>query len=431
MTERIVIRSGYVIDPANGVEGIHDLYLAEGRVAGVGTAPDGFTAERVISAEGRIVCPGLIDLCARLREPGQEYKASIASESVAASAGGITTLCCPPDTDPVIDTPAVVNLIQEKAQQIGKVRVLPIGALTRGLNGKDLSEMSALKHAGCVALGNAHSPMANTLVLRRALEYAASHDLLVVIRPEDSWLADQGCVHEGPTATRLGLPGIPDAAETVAIAQVLALIEHTEARVHFAQLSCARATRMIAKAREKGAPVSADVAAHQLHLTELDIGGFNAMCHVRPPLRSPADRDALRTALKTGVITAICSDHQPHEPDAKLDVFPSTEPGMASLEMLLPLTLKLVDENVLSLSQAIALITLGPASVMGMETGSLGVGAPADVCIFDPAHIWTVDSSSWRSSGRNTPYWGQSAKGRVTHTVLGGRVIFELQPPSG
>jgi dihydroorotase len=217
----------------------------------------------------------------------------------------------------------------------------------------------------------------------------------------------------------------------VAIAQVLALIEHTEARVHFAQLSCARATRMIAKAREKGAPVSADVAAHQLHLTELDIGGFNAMCHVRPPLRSPADRDALRTALKTGVITAICSDHQPHEPDAKLDVFPSTEPGMASLEMLLPLTLKLVDENVLSLSQAIALITLGPASVMGMETGSLGVGAPADVCIFDPAHIWTVDSSSWRSSGRNTPYWGQSAKGRVTHTVLGGRVIFELQPPSG
>lgn len=429
MTERLVIRGGYVIDPANGLEGIHDLYLAEGRVAGVGTAPDGFTAERVISAEGRIVCPGLIDLCARLREPGLEHKASIASESAAASAGGITTLCCPPDTDPVIDTPAVVNLIQEKAQQIGKVRVLPVGALTRGLKGKDLSEMSALKRAGCVALGNAHSPMANTLVLRRALEYAASHDLLVVIRPEDPWLADRGCVHEGPTATRLGLPGIPDAAETVAIAQVLALVEHTEARVHFAQLSCARATRMIAKAREKGAPVSADVAAHQLHLSELDIDGFNAMCHVSPPLRSPGDRDALRAALKSGVITAICSDHQPHEPDAKLDVFPSTEPGMASLEMLLPLTLKLVDEDVLSLSQAIALVTEGPASIMGIETGSLAVGAPADACIFDPAHIWKVDSSSWRSSGRNTPYWGQSAKGRVTHTVLGGRVVFELQPP--
>lgn len=428
MTERIVIRGGYVIDPSNGVEGTQDLYLAEGRVVALGTAPDGFSADRTISAEGQIVCPSFIDLCARLREPGHEHKAAIASESEAAAASGIATLCCPPDTDPVIDTPAVVNLIREKAQQIGKLRVLPIGALTRGLKGKDLSEMSALKRAGCVALSNAHAPMANTLVLRRALEYAASHDLLVVIRPEDPWLADRGCVHEGPTATRLGLPGIPDAAETVAIAQVLALVEHTEARVHFAQLSCARAARMIARAREKGAPVSADVAAHQLHLTEMDVDGFNAMCHVRPPLRSLSDRDALREALRTGVVTAICSDHQPHEPDAKLDVFQSTEPGMASLEMLLPLTLRLVDENILSLSQAIALLTQGPATVMGLRTGTLNVGSPADICIFDPERTWTVDGSTWRSSGRNTPYWGETVKGRVTCTLLDGRLVFEARP---
>jgi dihydroorotase len=428
MTERIAIRGGYVVDPSNGIEGKHDLFLAEGRIASLGAAPDGFAADRVISAEGQIVCPGFIDLCARLREPGYEYKAAIASESNAASASGITTVCCPPDTEPVIDTPAVVNLIRERAQAVGKVRILPVGALTRGLTGKDLSEMSALKRAGCVAVSNAHAPMANTLVLRRALEYAASHELLVVIRPEDPWLADRGCVHEGPTATRLGLPGIPDAAETVAIAQVLALVEHTEARVHFAQLSCARAARMVARAREKGARVSADVAAHQLHLTERDIEGFNAMCHVRPPLRSMADRDALREALKNGVITAICSDHQPHEPDAKLDVFPSTEPGMASLETLLPLTLKLVDEDVLSLNRAIALLTQGPAAVMGIDTGTLRVGALADVCIFDPEHIWTIDSTTWESSGRNTPYWGQTVKGRVTHTLLNGRLIFELQP---
>lgn len=427
MTERIAIRGGHVIDPSNGIDGKHDLYLAEGRVASLGAAPDGFTPDRVISAEERIVCPGLVDLCARLREPGYEHKATIAGESAAAAAAGITTLCCPPDTDPVIDTPAVANLIREKAHRIGKARVLPIGALTRGLKGKDLSEMSALKRAGCVAVSNAHAPMANTLVLRRALEYAASHDLLVVIRPEDPWLADRGCVHEGPTATRLGLPGIPDSAETVAIAQVLALIEHTEARVHFAQLSCARAARMIARAREKGALVSADVAVHQLHLTETDIEGFDAMCHVRPPLRSSADRDALRAALESGVIAAICSDHQPHEPDAKLNAFPSTEPGMASLEMLLPLTLDLVDQGILSLQQAIALLTRGPMAVMGIEAGTLSVGAPADICIFDPASTWTVDRSTWQSSGRNTPYWGKTVKGRVTHTLLGGRTVFELR----
>jgi dihydroorotase len=426
MSERIVIRGGRVVDPATGTDGVHDLYLAGGRVVSLDKKPDGFTADREIEASGKIVCPGLIDLSARLREPGQEHKATIASETRAAAAAGITTLCCPPDTDPVIDTPAVANLICEKAELAGRARVLPIGALTRGLKGSDLSEMSALKAAGCRAVGNAHAAMANTLVLRRAMEYAASHDLLVIVRPEDAHLANRGCAHEGAVATRLGLPGIPYAAETVAIAQVLALMEHTGARVHFAQLSCARALRAIARAQERGVQVSADVAAHQLHLTESNIEGFDALCHVCPPLRGLADREALRQAVRDGIVAAVCSDHQPHEPDAKLDAFPSTEPGMAALQTLLPLTLKLVGEGVLTLSRAIAALTSGPAAVLGLENelGTFRPGASADVCIFDPEARWTVGADTWLSAGRNTPFWGDSLPGRVTHTLLAGRAVF-------
>jgi dihydroorotase len=424
MSERILIRGGRVVDPASGLDGSHDVYVAEGRIVAVDRRPDGFAADREIFSAGRIVCPGFIDLCARLREPGSEHKATIAGESVAAAAAGITTLCCPPDTDPVIDTPAVANLVHEKALYTGKLRVLPIGALTRSLKGRDLSEMSALKNAGCLAVGNGYEPMASTLVLRRALEYAASYDLLVIVRPEDPDLANSGCVHEGPVATRMGLPGIPTAAETVAIAQVLALVEHTGARVHFAQLSCARAIRAIARAQERGQSVSADVAAHQLHLSEADIEGFDARCHLRPPLRSAADREALREGLREGVIAAICSDHQPHEPDAKLNAFSSTEPGMASLQTLLPLTLKLVEDGALSLTQAIAALTSRPAEVLGLDLGTLGPGSPADICIFDPEARWTLDETTWLSAGRNTPFWGQEFSGRVTQTLLSGRLVF-------
>lgn len=426
MSERILIKGGRVIDPASGIDRIDDVYVADGRIIAVGGKPDGFTEDREISAHDQIVCPGFIDLCARLREPGSEHKATIASESKAAAAAGITTLCCPPDTNPVIDTPAVVNLIREKAQQAGKIRVLPIGALTQDLQGRDLSEMSALKKAGCLAVSNAHTPITNTLILRRALEYAASHDLLVVIRPEDPYLTDLGCAHEGPVSTRMGLRGIPYAAETVAVAQVLALIEPTGARVHFAQISCAQAVRAIARAQAEGIPVSADVAAHQLHLSETDVEGFDALYHVRPPLRSLADRQALREAVPDGVITAICSDHQPHEPDAKLDAFPSTEPGIASLQTLLPLTLSLVEEGCFTLNQAIAALTYAPAKVLGIELGTLRPNTPADICIFDPQAEWRVDGESWLSKGRHTPYWGQSLKGRVTHTLMAGQVVFRL-----
>ncbi len=426
MSQRIRIHGGRVIDPASQIDGPLDVFIADGRILALGNPPDGFEADLDIAANGQIVGPGFIDLSARLREPGYEHKATIASESLAAAAAGITTVCIPPDTYPIIDTPAVIQLIQDKATLAGKLRIQPIGALTKGLNGQDLSEMSSLKEAGCLAVSNAMAPVSNTLVLRRALEYAASHDLRVIVRPEDKDLADGGCAHEGPVATRMGLRGIPYAAETVAVAQVLALIEHTGARVHFTQLSSARALRSIARAREKGLPVTADVAIHQLHLTDAAIEGFDAHYHLRPPLRDLSDRDALRDGLRDGVITAICSDHQPHEPDAKLDAFPATEPGMAALQTLLPLTLELVASGVLTLAQAIASLTSGPAAILGISGGTLQAGAVADLCLFDPQRPWTVNGDTWLSAGHNTPYWGQPLKGRVTQTFLGGVRVFEL-----
>jgi len=423
---RLLIKGGRVIDPASGFDAVAPLCVADGVIVALGSVPDGFEPDCTVDAAGQIVSPGFVDLCARLREPGQTRKATIASETAAAAKGGITTLCCPPDTAPIIDTPAVATLIQEKAEQAGKARLLPIGALTRQLDGLNLSAMAALKHAGCVAVGNAHRALANPLVLRRALEYAATHDLLVVLRPEDPWLADVGCAHEGAVATRLGLPGIPEAAETVALAQALTLIEISGARVHFGQISCARAVLMLASAQQRGMRVTADVAAHHLRLTEEALADFDANCHVRPPLRSREDRDALRAGVAAGVLSAVCSDHQPHEPDAKLAPFAQSGPGISALETLLPLTLRLVDDKLLTLPEAIALLTNKPAEIIGVDTGQLGVGATADVCIFDPEARWVLTENSLVSRGHNTPFLGQEFRGRVTHTLIGGKLVFEL-----
>lgn len=422
---RILIRGGRVMDPATGTDCVNDVVITDGRVTCVGPVSENFDPERVINVPGSLVCPGIIDLCARLREPGMEHKATISSEAEAAASAGITTLCCPPDTSPVIDTPAVVELIRDRSEQIGKVRVLPIGALTRGLEGEQLSEMWALKTAGCIAVSNARSPVANTLVLRRAMEYAASFDLLVVVRPEDHWLRDQGVIHEGAVAARLGLPGIPEAAETVAVARVLALTGQTGARVHFAQLSTARAAQMIARAKREGLPVSADISVHQLHLSELDLKGYDGNYHVIPPLRGIDDRNRLREYVADGTIAAICSDHQPHEEGAKLDAFASAEAGMSTLETMVPLTLRLVDSGCLQLSEAIAGLTHWPAKILGLELGTLAPGAIADVCIIDPDRQWTVDRQSWVSHGWNTPFMGQSMRGRVTHTLFAGQLVFE------
>lgn len=419
------ILNGRLIDPANGIDAQMDLHIADGVIHALGNSPSGFKADSTIDAKGKIICPGLIDLSARLREPGQEHKATIASESLAAAHGGITTLCCPPDTDPVIDTPAVVELIRRRSESSGRARILPVGGLTKALSGEELSEMAALQKAGCVALSNGQLSFGNTLIQRRAMEYAATFGITVFLNPEDTCLRDQGCAHEGVIATRLGLPGIPEAAETVAVARDLALAEQTGCKIHFRGLSAGTAARMVRRARYDKLAVSADVAIHQLHLTENDIDGFDSNCHVIPPLRTRADRETLRAAIADGTIGAICSDHQPHEADAKEAPFPSTAPGISALETLLPLTLRLVEEKVLNLNDAIARLTCGPAQILGLPLGQLAVGASADICIFDPEQRWRLEVDQMMSWGHNTPFLGQELKGQVSHTLFEGRVVYE------
>ncbi len=421
---RIRIAGGRLIDPHNRIDDDLDVYVADGRVAAIGEIPDGFTVDVEIDAAGLCVIPGLIDLCARLREPGEEFKATIDSECRAAAAAGITTLCCPPDTNPIIDTPAVIEMIHHRAQQVGAARVLGLGALTRELDGEHLSEMHALKQAGCIGVSNALAPVASTLIQRRAFEYAATFDLTVFLHASDAALSANGCIHEGQVSTRMGLPGIPEAAETVAVARDLALIQQTGVRAHFGRLTTQRAVRMVARAQFDGVPVTADVAIHHLYLTELDAIDFGPDYHFIPPLRTQEDRDGLREGLRRGTISAICSDHQPHEPDAKLMPFPATEPGASGLDSLLSLTLKLVTENHLLMQDAIARVTCGPAKILNLPYGELGVGRAADICIFDPAATWRLDARNMHSQGKNTPFHGWEMLGQVRYTLRDGDIVY-------
>ncbi len=424
MKQTLLIKNGRLIDPANQIDRITNLYIVDGRIIAIDEAPSGFELQQTIDATNHWVIPGIIDLCARLREPGLEYKANITSETIAAAASGITTLCVPPDTDPVIDEPAVVELIHRQAENAGHGNVVTLGALTAGLRGEHLSEMASLKTAGCVGLSNAKQPVQNLLIQRRAFEYAATHGITIFIEANDISLANNGCAHEGPIATRLGLPAIPVSAETTAIAQQLELIEESGVSAHFCRLSTARSVEMIAQAKARGLNVTADVAAHQLHLTEMDISSFNSYCHVIPPLRSERDRNALRTGLLSGAINAICSDHQPHESDAKLAPFPSTEPGISALETLLPLTLKLVEMDVITIDRAIASLTSEPAAILGINAGTLSPGQIADICIINPELEWQLDTSRMLSLGLNTPFEGWGFKGKVSHTIINGDLVM-------
>lgn len=422
---RILIEHGRVIDPANSIDRSGPVYIADGKILALFEQPDGFEPDRVIDASGQIVCPGFIDISTRLRQPGQSRKATFDSETRAAAAGGITTLVLQPDTRPAIDTPAITELVKELAEKSAYRQILPIGALTKKLEGQELSSMLALKQAGCIAVGNGGRPVSNLLVLRRAMEYAASHDLLLIYRPDEQSLSNNGCAHEGAFATRYGLPGIPDTAETVALAQCLELAELTGCRVHFGQISCRRSVIKIQQARKYGLDVSADIAAHQLHLTENDMKPFDSSYHVLPPLRSEQDKQYLRKAFAQGIIGTLCSDHQPQDLDAKLGAFPETEPGMSALETLLPLMLKLVDEQLITLSQGIAALTQNPARVLRLESGTLTPGKSADICIFDPGLRWQVNRSTWHSKGINTPYWGETLTGRVSTSLQAGGIIYQ------
>ncbi len=422
----IQIKNGRLIDPANAVDEVTDLYIQDNKVAALARAPAGFQADLVIDAENSIVCPGLVDIRARLREPGHEHKGTIESETQAAAHGGVTTLCTPPDTDPIIDTPAVVDLIQHRVLKAGKCNVVNLGALTVGLEGHQLSEIARLKQAGCVGITNSYNYISDAKVMRLAMEYVASLDMTLFLHAQDQSLVAQGCAHEGEISTRLGLEGISESAETIAVSRDLILIEQTGVRAHFCQLSTANAVKMIARAQHDGLPVTADVAIHHLHLTDMDIGYFNSQCHVSPPLRSRRDLEGLRSSVCNGAVTTICSDHQPHDVDAKLAPFAQTEPGISSIETLLPLSLRLVEETGLSLSGLIATLSCEPAKVLGIDAGTLGVGSQADVCIFDPESYWTVSEQNFQSQGKNSPFIGWELKGRVTHTILGGELVYQL-----
>ncbi len=420
----ILISGGRVIDPTQQWDEVADLYVQNGEIAALGQAPEGFVADEVIDASGQVVCPGLIDLCTNLREPGFTQKGTIASETVAAAAGGITTLVVTPDTQPIVETAAVAELIQDRAADLGFARVLPMGALTRGLEGEQLAPLHGLASSGCIAFTNMRNAMANSQTLLRCLEYAATHDLLVVFQAQDNALAANGCMHDDTTSTRLGLNGIPEAAETIEVSRCLLLVEQTGVRAHFGQLSCERSVRMIEAARERGLDVTADVAIQHLLLTDESVNGFNSAYHLQPPLRSQLDRAGLRQGLVTGTIAAICSDHQPHDPIAKQAPFAATEPGMTGLETLLPLSLSLVEQQLLELPQLIETLTAAPARILGIEAGTLAIGSQADICIFDPSLEWELTEDSLKSAGKNTPFLGQTLKGRVNATLMDGRIVF-------
>ncbi len=422
---KIHIKNGRVIDPKNKIDAKQDVYIIAGQIAGIGTAPKGFQANQTIEATGLVVAPGFIDLCARLREPGFEYKATLESELKAAAAGGVTSLACPPDTDPILDEPGLVEMLKHRARQLKLVNVYPLGALTQKLEGKALAEMCQLVDAGCVGFTQANKAIVDTQVLWRAFEYAATFGYTLFLRAEEPFLAKNGVAHDGEIASRLGLKGIPSAAETLAIASILRIASETNAKVHLCRLSTAEGVALVREAKRKGMRITADVSTQHLHLSEHDIGYFNTQAHLKPPLRTIRDKEALWQGVKDGSIDAICSDHTPVDDDAKLLPFAEAEAGATGLELLLPLTLKWSTDNQISLSNMIEKITYAPANILGISAGSLEVHATADIAIFDPESNWQLKAENLKSQGKNTPFLDLEMRGKVKYTLLNGQITYQ------
>ena len=417
---RLHIKNARLVDPATGKDGKGDLFVAEGKISEPFAKP-----ERTIDAKGLVACPGFIDLSARLREPGFEYKATLESEMDAAVAGGVTSLACPPDTDPPLDEPGLVDMLRRRAVALERARVYPIGALTAKLQGAALTEMAELAEAGCVAFSQANVPIADTRMLWHALQYAATFGFPVWLRAEDAWLGKGGVSHDGEVATRLGLPGIPAFAETIALCTLLELVRATGARVHVCRLSSEGGVELMRRAKAERLPVTCDVGIHHVHLSEMDLGYFDANCRLEPPLRASRDRDALARALADGTIDCLCSDHTPVDEDGKSVPFAEAEPGATGLELLLPLALKWGKAMDLPLAQTLARITSSPARILGVDAGRLAIGAPADLALFDPQAPLRLVAESMRSQGRNTPFAGYELAGRVRATIVGGSVVYE------
>ncbi|MES2499256.1 MAG: dihydroorotase [Pseudomonadota bacterium] len=422
---KIHIKNGHVIDPKNKIDAKYDVYIAAGKIVGIQHAPNDFIANQTIDATDLIVSPGFVDLSARLREPSAEYTATLVSELHAAAAGGVTSLACTPDTQPVLDEPGLVEMLKYRAKQLNLAHVYPLGALTQKLEGKLLTEMCRLTEAGCVGFSQADNAIIDTQVLWRACEYAATFGYTLFLRAEDDYLAKNGVAHDGEVASRLGLKGIPAAAECLAIASILRIARETNTKIHLCRLSTAEGVNLVREAKKQGVHVTADVSAQHLHLTDVDIGFFNTHTHLKPPLRSLRDKDALCLGLKDGTIDAVCSDHTPVNDDAKLLPFAESEAGATGLELLLPLALKWAENQKLSISEAIAKITYLPASILGINSGDLSTGSDADIAIFDPEKIWKVTPSQLKSHGKNTPFLGLEMLGKVQYTLLHGQITYQ------
>ena len=422
---KIHIKNGHLIDPKNNIDAKKDVYIAAGKIVGIGRAPAGFVANQTIDATGLVVAPGFVDLSARLREPGSEYKATLNTELLAAAAGGVTSLACPPDTTPVLDEPGLVEMLKHRAKQLNLAHVYPLGALTRQLQGKLLTEMCQLTEAGCVGFSQADSAITDTQVLWRAFEYAATFGYTIFLRPEDYYLAKDGTAHDGEIASRLGLKGIPAAAEGLAIASILRIAHETKTKVHLCRLSTAEGVDLVRQAKKQGVKVTSDVSTQHCHLTDFDIGYFNSHANLKPPLRSTRDKAALCQGLKDGTIDAICSDHTPVNDDAKLLPFAEAEAGATGLELLLPLTLKWAADNKASMRDAVAKITHQPASILGIAGGHLSLNADADIAIFNPQQEWKIEASQLTSQGKNTPFLGLTLAGKVQYTLLHGQISYQ------
>ncbi|UYZ83264.1 dihydroorotase [Entomomonas sp. E2T0] len=420
----ITISNARVINPKTKLDKQTDIHIDGGKIIALGEAPANFKATKTIDATGLIASAGLVDLNVALCEPGYTRKGTIATETLAAAVGGVTSLCCPPNTKPVADTTAVIDLILERARESAHAKVYPIGALTKGCEGEQLAELVALSDAGCVAFTNGLAPIESNRILRRALEYAATFDLQVVFTSQDTTLAEDGVVHEGAIASFLGLAGIPETAETIALTRNLLLAEQAGVRAHFSQLTTARSVELIAAAQARGLPITADVALYQLILTDEALSDFSSLYYVQPPLRTQKDRDALREGVKSGVIQAIASHHQPHEKDAKAAPFAETEPGMSSVEILLPLAMTLVEDGLLDLPTLLTRLTSGPADALRLPVGDLAVGKVADIVLFD-INSSTIVGDNWYSKGSNCPFMGHCLPAKVHTTLVDGRIVYQ------
>ncbi len=428
---KILLQNGRVLDPASGLDKVCHLALAAGRIVGVDRQPADFTPNRVIDASGCLVLPGLVDLAARLREPGHEHEGMLESEMAAAVAGGVTSLVCPPDTDPVLDEPGLVEMLKFRAEKLHQARLFPLGALTRGLAGEVLTEMAELTESGCVGFSQADVALTSTQVLQRALQYAATYGYTVWLRPQELYLG-KGVAASGALATRMGLSGVPVAAETIALHTIFELQKTTGARVHLCRLSSSAGVELVRQAKAAGLPVTCDVSINSLMLTDMDIGYFDSRARLTPPLRQQRDRDALAAALADGTVDALVSDHTPVDEDAKAVPFAEAEPGATGLELLLSVALKWSRDAGVPLARAVAAVTSEPARVLGAALGTLQAsvgriveGGVADLCVLDASAAWTVQADALRSQGKHTPFSSYELPGRVRWTLVGGQVAFD------